>query len=67
MRHNYLRYKKGEISEKTYDNNKYIFINELGNKEGVVAIKYPTYKEYLNTKQTLEMIRKHKKLKEESK
>ena len=35
-------------------------MNELGNEKGVVALKYHTYKEYLNTKETLEMIRQHK-------
>ena len=62
LSNNYARYKRGDIPESTYESNKYLFMNQLGNEKGVVAIKFNTYKEYTNTKQTLELISKHKRL-----
>lgn len=63
IRHNYARYKRGDIPESTYESNKYLFMTQLGKEKGVVAIKFHTYKEYTNTRRTLELIAKHKKIK----
>lgn len=60
LSHNHARYKRNEISETVYENNKYIIMNSLGKERGVVALKFDTYKEYTNTKTMLDMIKKHK-------
>ena len=62
LSHNQFRYNRNEITEETYDANKFIFMNALGKEEGVVALKFDTYKEYTNTLNTLERIKKHRKL-----
>lgn len=60
LSHNKARYKKNEISEGTYDNNQYIIMNNLGQEQGTVALKFDTYKEFTNTKKMLDMIKKSK-------
>lgn len=62
LSHNQFRYSRNEITEKQYDANKFIFMNALGKEEGSVALKFDTYKEYTNTLNTLEQIKKHRKL-----
>ena len=60
LSHNHFRYVRNEITESTYENNRYIILINLGNERGVVAMKFDTYKEYTNTVSMLEMIKKHK-------
>ena len=60
LSHNHYRYTHNEISESTYENNRYMILNNLGNECGVIAMKFDTYKEYTNTLSMLEMIKKHK-------
>ena len=60
LSHNHYRYTHNEISESTYENNRYMILNNLGNECGVIAMKFDTYKEYTNTLSILEMIKKHK-------
>lgn len=62
LSHNQFRYKRNQITEETYDANKYIFMNALGKEEGTVALKFNTYKEYTNTLHALEMIKKHRNI-----
>ena len=54
------KYKGIQITESTYENNRYMILNNLGNECGVIAMKFDTYKEYTNTLSMLEMIKKHK-------
>ena len=60
LSHNHYRYTHNEITESTYENNRYMILNNLGNECGVIAMKFDTYKEYTNTLSMLEMIKKHK-------
>ena len=60
LSHNHYRYTHNEINESTYENNRYMILNNLGNECGVVAMKFDTYKEYTNSVHMLEMIKKHK-------
>ena len=60
LSHNHYRYTHNEITESTYENNRYMILNNLGNECGVIAMKFDTYKEYTNTLNMLEMIKKHK-------
>ena len=57
---NKRRFTIREITEAVYDNNKFIYMTKLGKEQGVVALKYDTYSEYINTLKVLEMIEKHK-------
>lgn len=60
LSHNHYRYTHNEITESTYENNRYMILNNLGNECGVIAMKFDTYKEYTNSVSMLEMIKKHK-------
>ena len=60
LAHNKLRFKKGLIPESTYESNNFIYLSTLGKEKGSVALKFDTYKEYTNTLNTLDMIKRHK-------
>lgn len=60
---NRSRYTRGEIPERAYDTNKLIFMNALGKEKGEIALKFDTYKEYTNTLNALDIIKKHRERK----
>lgn len=54
---------KKEISQDTYDYRNYVIIDQVGREKGEVAVKFDTYKELQDTKELIDMIKKHQEAK----